>query len=46
MDDNEKAHERGRKRTISRILIVLLLIIVCAFVVFRLSVSPLSTESP
>ncbi len=38
MDDSEKAHKRGRKLTISRILFVLLLIIVCAFVVFRLSV--------
>ena len=38
MDDSETAHKRGRKLKVSHILIVLLLIAVCAFVVFRLSV--------
>ena len=38
MDDSETAHKRGRKLKFSRILIVLLLIAISAFVVFRLSV--------
>ena len=38
MDDSETAHKRGRKLKFSHILIMLLLIAVCAFVVFRLSV--------
>ncbi len=38
MDDSETTHKRGRKLKVSHILIVLLLIAVCAFVVFRLSV--------
>jgi len=38
VDDSETAHKRGRKLKVSHILIVLLLIAVCAFVVFRLSV--------
>ena len=38
MDDSETAHKRRRKLKFSHILIVLLLIAVCAFVVFRLSV--------
>ena len=38
MDDSETAHKRGRKLRFSHILIVLLLIAICAFVVFRLSV--------
>lgn len=38
MDDSETAHKRGRKLKISRILLILLLIAVCVFVVFRLSV--------
>ncbi|MBW7988939.1 MAG: hypothetical protein FVQ84_02805 [Planctomycetes bacterium] len=38
MDDSEAAHKRGRKLKVSRILIVLLLITVCVFVVFRLRV--------
>ena len=38
MDDSETAHKRGRKLKISRILFVLLLIAICVFVVFRLSV--------
>ncbi|MHC4584597.1 MAG: hypothetical protein ACYS3N_08690 [Planctomycetota bacterium] len=38
MDDSKTAHKRGRKLKFSRILIVLLLIAVCLFVVFRLSV--------
>ncbi len=38
MDDTETANKRGRKLKVSRILIVLLLIAVCVFVMFRLSV--------
>jgi len=38
VDYSETAHKRGRKLKVSHILIVLLLIAVCAFVVFRLSV--------
>ena len=38
MDDSETASGRRRKLKVSHILIVLLLIAVCAFVVFRLSV--------
>ena len=38
MDDSETAHKRGRKLTISRILILLLLTAVCVFIVFRLGV--------
>ena len=38
MDDSETAPRRRRKLKVSHILIVLLLIAVCAFVVFRLSV--------
>ena len=38
MDDSETTHKRGRKLKYSHILIVLLLIVVGAFVVFRLSV--------
>jgi len=38
VDDSETASRRRRKLKVSHILIVLLLIAVCAFVVFRLSV--------
>jgi uncharacterized membrane protein len=38
MDDNETVRKSRRKIIISRILIVLLLLFVCTFVVFRLSV--------
>jgi len=38
VDDSETAHKRGGKLKVSHILVVLLLIAVCAFVMFRLSV--------